>query len=215
MPLPDHPLALLLPEDAGGGAPKAALPATATVCSCHNVSKGAIIEAVQGGATKAGTGCGGCAAAQAGGQPELLEAGRRGRQEPVRALRLQRQELFHLVKVGQIKSFDELLAKHGRAGLRHLQAGGRLDPRLLWNEHVLAPKHRRCRTPTTLPRQHAEERHLLGRAAHAGRRDHPGQADRARRQVAKKYDLYTKITGGQRIDLFGARLEQLPRSGAS
>src|SRR5690606_14163499 len=29
-------------------------------------------------------------------------------------------------------------------------------------------------------------------------------------QVAKKYDLYTKITGGQRIDLFGARLDQLP-----
>jgi nitrite reductase (NADH) large subunit len=29
-------------------------------------------------------------------------------------------------------------------------------------------------------------------------------------QVAKKYDLYTKITGGQRIDLFGAQLHQLP-----
>src|SRR5439155_18138953 len=29
-------------------------------------------------------------------------------------------------------------------------------------------------------------------------------------QVAKKYRLYTKITGGQRIDMFGARLEQLP-----
>jgi nitrite reductase (NADH) large subunit len=29
-------------------------------------------------------------------------------------------------------------------------------------------------------------------------------------QVAKKYGLYTKITGGQRIDLFGARVEQLP-----
>ena len=29
-------------------------------------------------------------------------------------------------------------------------------------------------------------------------------------QLAKKYGLYTKITGGQRIDLFGARVEQLP-----
>ncbi len=28
--------------------------------------------------------------------------------------------------------------------------------------------------------------------------------------VAKKYDLYTKITGGQRIDLFGAQLHELP-----
>ncbi|MGB2337583.1 MAG: nitrite reductase (NAD(P)H), partial [Alcanivorax sp.] len=29
-------------------------------------------------------------------------------------------------------------------------------------------------------------------------------------EVAKQYDLYTKITGGQRVDLFGARVEQLP-----
>jgi nitrite reductase (NADH) large subunit len=29
-------------------------------------------------------------------------------------------------------------------------------------------------------------------------------------EVAEQFDLYTKITGGQRIDLFGARLEQLP-----
>jgi len=29
-------------------------------------------------------------------------------------------------------------------------------------------------------------------------------------EVAQRYGLYTKITGGQRIDLFGARLEQLP-----
>jgi len=30
-------------------------------------------------------------------------------------------------------------------------------------------------------------------------------------QVGKKYDLYTKITGGQRVDFFGARLDQLPK----
>ena len=29
-------------------------------------------------------------------------------------------------------------------------------------------------------------------------------------QVAQKYDLYTKITGGQRIDLFGAQVHELP-----
>src|SRR5690606_6148708 len=28
-------------------------------------------------------------------------------------------------------------------------------------------------------------------------------------EVARKYDLYTKITGGQRIDLFGAQLHDL------
>ena len=29
-------------------------------------------------------------------------------------------------------------------------------------------------------------------------------------EVAKEFNLYTKITGGQRIDLFGARVDQLP-----
>ena len=28
--------------------------------------------------------------------------------------------------------------------------------------------------------------------------------------MAKKYGLYTKLTGGARVDLFGARVEQLP-----
>ncbi|MBY8864082.1 nitrite reductase (NAD(P)H), partial [Nocardia sp. CA2R105] len=30
-------------------------------------------------------------------------------------------------------------------------------------------------------------------------------------QIAKEFDLYLKVTGGQRIDMFGARVEQLPR----
>ena len=29
-------------------------------------------------------------------------------------------------------------------------------------------------------------------------------------EVARDFGLYTKITGGQRIDMFGARVDQLP-----
>ena len=29
-------------------------------------------------------------------------------------------------------------------------------------------------------------------------------------EIARDFGLYTKITGGQRIDLFGARVDQLP-----
>ena len=60
------------------------------------------------------------------------------------------------------------------------------------------------------PGEHAEGRHLLGGPAHPRRRDHPGEARRDRRRSPTDFGLYTKITGGQRIDLFGARLEQLP-----
>ena len=80
-----------------------------------------------------------------------------------------------------------------------------------WNEHdprQAAPAAAGHQRP--LPRQHPARRHLLGGAARPRRRDHARAADRARRRSRKKYGLYTKITGGQRIDLFGARLEQLP-----
>src|SRR5690606_37428432 len=72
--LPEHPESMILPSLDGAAKPAlgaAALPATATICSCHNVSKGGIIAAIEGGCcsvsdvkadTKAATGCGGCAA---------------------------------------------------------------------------------------------------------------------------------------------------------
>ncbi|GAB7194184.1 hypothetical protein OS11_04550 [Dickeya oryzae] len=72
MTLPDHPESLILPA-LDGAAPKglgvAALPDSAQICSCHNVSKADIFAAVDNGCTdlaslkactKAGTGCGGC-----------------------------------------------------------------------------------------------------------------------------------------------------------
>ncbi len=74
IPLPAAPESLILPAGSGA-APKAlgvsALPSTAQICSCHNVSKGDICHAVEQGCgdlaavkacTRAGTGCGGCVA---------------------------------------------------------------------------------------------------------------------------------------------------------
>ena len=74
IPLSEHPEGLILPS-VGGAAVKGLgpdlLPATAQICSCHNVSKGAVVQCIEGGCvdlgavkgqTKASTGCGGCAA---------------------------------------------------------------------------------------------------------------------------------------------------------
>lgn len=74
MALPGQPESLILPALAGS-VPKAlgvaALPDSAQICSCHNVSKADICRAVSAGATemgaikqctKAATGCGGCSA---------------------------------------------------------------------------------------------------------------------------------------------------------
>ena len=65
--------------------------------------------------------------------------------------------------------------------------------------------HQRAR-----PRQHPEGRHLLGRAAHVGRRDDADEL-RAIADVADKFKIPTvKVTGGQRIDLLGVKKEDLP-----
>ena len=129
---------------------------------------------------------------------------------------LSRQELFDVVAVHGYRTFDDLVTAHGAAAAAtcvSLAVASILASQL--NGHVLdeidggAAGHQR-----RLPRQHPAQRHLLRGAARARRRDHPDKLI-VIGEVARDFALYTKITGGQRIDLFGARLEQLPRSGAA
>ena len=123
-----------------------------------------------------------------------------------------RQELFHLVRVHEHRDLRRAARapRQRRAAARSAsRRWRRSSPRpgtstSSTREHAAAAGHQR-----PLPRQHPARRHLLGGAARAGRRDHARQLI-ALGQVAKKYGLYTKITGGQRVDLFGARVEQLP-----
>ncbi|MFA0698908.1 (2Fe-2S)-binding protein, partial [Vibrio sp. 10N.222.49.C9] len=74
MPLPSNPSVLILPNVAGeesAGMGIDALPNSAVICSCFDVTKGDIKQAVQAGCstmsalketTNASTGCGGCSA---------------------------------------------------------------------------------------------------------------------------------------------------------
>ncbi|MFT6599517.1 MAG: nitrite reductase (NADH) large subunit [Alloalcanivorax sp.] len=220
--LPDNPASLILP--AGDAAPALgadALPDGATICSCHNVSKGAINEALDGGccslgdikdATKASTGCGGCAALL----KSVVDAGLEARGVAVNNhlcehFEYSRQELYHLILVGGLKSFREVRDNHGKGlGCEICKPAVASILASIHNDYILEPEHvglqdtndvflanmQKDGTYSVVPRVPAgeitpEKLMTLG-------------------QVASKYDLYTKITGGQRIDLFGARLEQLP-----
>ena len=122
-----------------------------------------------------------------------------------------RQELYQLVRVHRLKTFDELLARHGRGrGCEICKPAVASILASAWNEHILERKH--------LPLQDTNDRFLANiqrdgtysvvPRVPAGEIT-PDQLI-AIGEVAKQYGLYTKITGGQRIDLFGARLEQLP-----
>ncbi|VEB97697.1 Rubredoxin-NAD(+) reductase [Cedecea lapagei] len=224
MPLPVSPETLILPASAGA-VPQtlgvAALPDGAQICSCHNVSKSDICDAVQGGCgdmaavkacTKAATGCGGCAAlTKQVMEFALTEMGVEVKKDICEHFAFSRQEIYHLVRAGNIRSFEELLHRHGQGSGCEIckpLAGSILAS--CWNDYLLKPQH--------LPLQDTNDRYFANIQKDgtysvvpripAGEITPDGLI--AIGQVAKRYNLYTKITGGQRVDLFGARLEQLP-----
>ena len=220
--LPENPETLILPS--AGAAPALgadALPDTATICSCHNVAKSDIVSAIDEGCcslsdvkscTKASTGCGGCTALLKNVvDSELEKRGVEVSKAICEHFNHTRQELFHIVKVNGITSFDELLDKHGTGlGCEICKPAAGSILASVYNDYVLKQEH--------LPLQDTNDIYL-GNMQKDGTysvvpRVAGGEITPEKLillgEVAKKYSLYTKITGGQRIDLFGARVDQLP-----
>ncbi|HAS1170354.1 TPA: nitrite reductase small subunit NirD [Enterobacter cloacae] len=222
--LPKEPETLILLAFSGS-APKAlgvaALPDSAQICSCHNVSKGDICQAVSAGATgigaikqctKAATGCGGCSAlVKQVMEFQLAEQGVEVKKDICEHFPYSRQEIYHLVRVNHIRTFDQLISRYGQGhGCEICKplVGSVLAS--CWNEYLLKPAH--------LPLQDTNDRYFANIQKDgtysivprmpAGEVTADGLI--AIGQIAKRYGLYSKITGGQRIDLFGATLEQLP-----
>jgi nitrite reductase (NADH) large subunit len=163
--------------------------------------------------TKAATTCGGCTALV--GQvlnAELTKMGVEVNTDLCEHFPYTRQEIYHLVRVGEIKSFDELLEKHGSGhGCEICKPTAASILASCWNDYILEPKHASL--------QDTNDRFLANMQKNGTYSVVPRMAGGevtpdgliAVGQVAKKYNLYTKITGGQRVDLFGATLDQLPR----
>jgi nitrite reductase (NADH) large subunit len=226
LPLPERPETLLLgageSETAGSASGVAALPDSAQICSCNDVSKGAICAAVAGGSvtlaqiksgTKAGTSCGGCVPLVTKVlNAELAKSGVEVKNHLCEHFPLSRQELFHQVRVGQLRSFETVLAAHGRgAGCDICKPTVASILASCWNDFVLQPD--------LAPLQDSND-YFLGNIQRDGTysvvpRIAGGEITPdgliALGAVAKKYGLYTKITGGQRVDLFGAQVHELPQ----
>ena len=221
--LPEHPEDLILPARSGAPAGMGVdlLPESALICSCNGVSKGAICSAIADGCTslgslktrtKAATSCGGCAPlAKQILDAEMKKRGYRVNNHLCEHFSHSRQELFHLVKVNAIRTFDELIARHGKGrGCDICKPAVASILASCWNEMILKPKH--------APLQDTND-HFLANLQKDGTYSIvprvPGGEIAPEKlivlgDVARKYGLYTKITGAQRIDLFGARVEQLP-----
>jgi nitrite reductase (NADH) large subunit len=220
--LPAQPESLIAPT--GSGAPAlgvGALPATATICSCHNVTKGAIVEALDGGccsladvksATAASTGCGGCSALLKNlVDDELTARGVTVDKSICEHFPYTRQELFHLAQVGEVKTFKDMVNKHGQGrGCDICKPAMASIFASLWNEHVLESDHVGLQDTNDTFMANMQKNGTYSIVPRiAGGEITPDKLI-VLGEVAKEYDLYTKITGGQRVDLFGARLEQLP-----
>jgi len=224
------PVSWLLPEGlldgadgAAGGRPgTAALPDEAGVCSCNAVSAGAIRDAVRTGGctdlgavtacTRAGTSCGSCLPlVKTLVTAELEAAGVSVSRALCEHFEQSRAQLFDIVRVTGIRTFSDLVARYGQGRgcdlckpvvasiLASLGAGHVLEGEQAalqdTNDHVLA-NIQRDGTYSVVPRIPGGEVTPEGLIAIG--------------EVARDFGLYTKITGGQRIDLFGVRLEQLP-----
>ncbi len=220
--LPDNPEELILP--AGRGGAEVGLPDEAVVCSCNNVTKATIVDHVARAeapcdspscvtaCSGAGGTCGSCKPVVKKIVEDWYAAqGREVDTALCEHFALSRQELFDVVAVHGYRRFDDIVAGHGTgrgcdvckpvvASILASQLNGHVleeGTRALQdtNDKYLANIQRNG-TYSVVPRIAGgeitpEKLIVIG-------------------EVARDFGLYTKITGGQRVDLFGARLEQLP-----
>lgn len=226
MALPDQPESLILP--ANGNAPKAAggagvdlLPDSAVMCSCNNVTKADLCSAIAAGnttlgslkkCTKAASSCGGCAPLVTQVlKSELKRQGVTVNNHLCEHFPYSRQELYHLVRVGKLQSFEALLHKHGNGlGCDICKPTAANILASCWNEFILKPKHAGLQDSNDYFMGNIQKDGSYSIVPRIAGGEITPDGLIVIGQIAKDYGLYTKITGGQRIDMFGAQVHQLP-----
>lgn len=223
MALPADPSTLIVGtpgKDAAGGDGVKGLPDTAQLCSCENITKGDIVQAIVNHecrtieslkkSTKACTGCGGCTPLVNDVLKYTLESlGHKVKKTLCEHFDHTRQELYDLIRVRGIKTFNDLIDSHGKGdGCEICKPAVASLLASIWNESILSQSTIQDTNDRFLANiQRGGTYSVVPRIA--GGEITPAKL-MAIGRIAQKYDLYTKITGGQRIDMFGARVDQLP-----
>lgn len=220
--LPAQPESLILGVASPGAAEDGikALPDEAQICSCENVTKGNIVHQVSScnvktldslkKATKACTGCGGCTPMVNDLLKLTLESmGVKTKKVLCEHFDYSRQELFDFIKIMNIKDFDTLLLTAGKGdGCEVCKPVVASLLASIWNEQITKQETIQDTNDRFLANiQRGGTYSVVPRIA--GGEITPEKLVAIGR-IASKYNLYTKITGGQRIDMFGARVDQLP-----
>lgn len=196
----------------------------AQICSCHNTTKAAIVEKVKGGCrafgeikstTKCGTGCGGCVPlATSIFNKAMKDAGAEVSNALCIHFKQSRPDLYTIIKFKKLKSFPEVMNTLGKKpdslGCEVCRPAVGSILSTLYNEWIMAPTLRQTqdtndRYMANLQRDGSYSvvpRLVAGEVT-------PDQL-KVLGEVATDFGLYSKITGGQRIDLFGAKKQDLP-----
>jgi nitrite reductase (NADH) large subunit len=217
-PLSMKPGELLIGSSSDTGV-KVDLGDEAQICSCNNVSRGDICSAIRGGSctldelkkcTKAGTGCGGCVPLVLDIlKGELKAAGKKVNNNLCPHFAYTRQELFQIVKIKRYQSFDEVVAGHGKGnGCEICKPAVASILASLWNDNIM--HHATIQDTNDRFLANMQRGGLYSVIPRIPGGEITPDKLMALGRIAKKYGLYTKITGGQRIDMFGAAVHDLP-----
>jgi nitrite reductase (NADH) large subunit len=223
LPTPASVASLVAPMSEG--APVAgvdAMPDSATVCSCNNVTKGALRTAIGEGChdvpslkkcTQAGTGCGGCVPMVTELlRADLAAAGIALDTRLCEHFAYSRQDLFDLVRLHGIATFSELLGRFGTGlGCEICKPAVASMLASLGGEHILRGEQAALQDTNDHFLANLQKNGTYSIVPRVPGGEITPEQLIAIGEVARDFDLYTKITGGQRIDLFGAQVHQLPQ----
>jgi len=221
-PLPDDPASLLVPvEESQQGTSLSFLPKSTIICNCENVTKGDLIEAITAHGiteiselkriTKAGTGCGGCVPMMVDLLSEQLEAqGIEQKTDLCEHFTYPRTELFSLIKQHHLTDYAQVLKQFGRG-----QGCEICKPTIAnilasaWNLPVLNQQQIQDTNDAFLANIQNNGSYSVIPRMPGGEVTATQLAVIAR--VAEEFRLYVKLTGGERIALFGVHLNDLPK----
>ena len=196
------------------------------ICTCLNVTKGEVVNAIKDKdcltvpqikkCTKAGTGCGGCCT-PVGEVPKVLSATLKALGKEVKAgisecFPYTRQELFNIFRVKEIRTFQEAVEKVAVGG-----NGSELDKPViasilanLWNDSVLKGGHDQIQDTNDRFLANIQKTGTYSVIPRCAGGDITPDELIAIGSVAKKYGLWTKVTGAQRLGMYGAPVHELP-----
>ncbi|MCH9726298.1 MAG: nitrite reductase large subunit NirB [Planctomycetes bacterium] len=207
----------------GGGIPggdATEMPDESQICSCNNVTKGAICNAIIDesltsidqvkACTKAGSGCGGCMPLVTDLFKAQMEvAGISVNNHLCEHFEYSRTQLFDIIKIKKLKTFSAILKDCGTGtGCEVCKPTVASILASLWNEHVV--DHANLQDTNDRFLANVQRGGLYSVVPRVPGGEITPDKLIVLGNVAKEYGLYTKITGGQRVDLFGAEVHDLP-----